>query len=75
MSLSNDILDAIDGAEETRGRDSRYQEWADRAKTMEDAMQHLIDICDRGSPLEIVALISAAAERQRIVLRELKGFT
>ncbi len=38
VSLSHDILDAIDGAEETKGRDSRYQEWADRAKAMEDAL-------------------------------------
>ena len=40
-SLSSDILDAIDGAEETRGRDSQLTQWADRALALEDALDRI----------------------------------
>lgn len=35
--LSEELLDAIDGAEETRGRDSRLQRWAGMALRLEAA--------------------------------------
>lgn len=36
MSLSDELLDSIDGAEETAGRDSQLTEWARMAKEIED---------------------------------------
>lgn len=33
--LSEELLDAVDGAEETRGRDSRLQRWAGMALRLE----------------------------------------
>jgi hypothetical protein len=41
--LSTDLLDAIDGATESRGRDSQITEWADRAQRLERALERLTD--------------------------------
>lgn len=37
MKLSEELLDHIDGAEESRGHDSRLTRWAEMAKSLEDA--------------------------------------
>ena len=39
--LSTDLLDAIDGATESRGRDSQITEWATRAERLERALERL----------------------------------
>ena len=40
-TLSSDLLDAIDGATESTGRDSQISEWADRARKLERALESL----------------------------------
>ena len=42
MKLSEDLLDAIDGGEECRGRDSQISRWADMAKRVERDRAELI---------------------------------
>ena len=38
MKLSEELLDYIDGAEESRGHDGRLTRWAERASFMEKAL-------------------------------------
>jgi hypothetical protein len=37
MKLSEELLDHVDGAEESAGNDSRLTRWAEAAKTLESA--------------------------------------
>lgn len=39
--LSDDILDAIDGSEERRGRDAQLTEWVERARKLEAEIERL----------------------------------
>lgn len=69
MKLSDEILDAIDGYEETSGRDSRYSEWAANAKALEEALRRanaaLVLVMDARAPLgDDVSLAVSQAERQ-----------
>lgn len=45
MSLSQELLDAIDGAKETTGRDTQLTEWAEAARKLESALVFLEPLC------------------------------
>jgi len=66
--LSTDLLDAIDGGEECRGRDAQISEWARTAEKYERALERLTN--GYKYPTEVVtiareALSMSAAEAER----------
>lgn len=60
--LSEDLLDAIDGATESRGRDSQITEWAGRARELERALEKLTD--GWKYPAEVCQIARKALGRQ-----------
>jgi hypothetical protein len=76
-SLSSDILDAIDGAEETRGRDSQLTQWADRAQAMQDALSaNLTALCEleRASlPWESLQIVQREIAKTRAAITRAKS--
>jgi hypothetical protein len=55
--LSTDLLDAIDGATESRGRDSQITEWAARAERLERALERPEVACRCGWQGKVSELI------------------
>jgi hypothetical protein len=81
LTLSDELLDAIDGYEETRGRDSRLQAWAVAARKLEvaqgerDAMAATLKDIAMGMQLSLDSGVWSGAARDLIkeVLRVAKG--
>nr|WP_294525812.1 hypothetical protein [uncultured Rhodopila sp.] len=54
MTLSESLLDAIDGAEETKGRDSQLGTWAVWAERMENALRVAQETCYNTQTLALI---------------------